>query len=330
MAKLKLTCALSSNPRTQPIIDGIVSPEAIELETVALHPSEMFFRQLKYSEFDVSEMSCSSLTIATSQAQTEWVGLPVFTSRRFFHTGVLVRTDRGIEQPADLAGKRVGVPEFQQTAALWTRSVLRSEYGVDPRTERWWMERNPDKSHGGQTNFAPPPGIDLQYVPPEKNLGQMLIDGELDALSHWIDARNLVDRSHVDPRQSPNVRYLFDRAAEAKRYYAKTGMYPINHTVVVRRSLLEREPWIARSVYDAFVAAKAAIGRERGASIEPWLATGVIGPDGRAGLARDPMAYGVVAARRELESVTRYDYEQGLAKRRVGLEELFWPESLNW
>src|ERR1700744_3662850 len=106
MAKLKLTCALSSNPRTQPIIDGFVKTEGIELDTIALHSSEMFFRQLKYSEFDVSEMSCSSLTIATSQAATEWVGLPIFTSRHFCHSGFLVRPDRGIKKPGDLAKKK--------------------------------------------------------------------------------------------------------------------------------------------------------------------------------------------------------------------------------
>ena len=217
----------------------------------------MFFRQLKYAEFDVSEMSCSSLTIATSQAQTQWVGVPVFTSRRFFHTHVLVRTDRGIEKPADLAGKKFGLPEFQQTAQIWTRSVLRSEYGVDPRTEHWWMERNPELSHGGQTGFTPPPGIDLQYVPKEKNLGQMLIDGELDALSGWIDARNLVDRSVVDPRQDKNVRHLFDPAAEAKRYFAKTNIFPINHCLVVRRSIVEKYPWVVLNLYAMFEAVKA-------------------------------------------------------------------------
>ena len=329
MAKLKLTCALSSNPRTQPIIDGIVSPEAIELETVALHPSEMFFRQLKYSEFDVSEMSCSSLTIATSQAQTEWVGLPVFTSRRFFHTGVLVRTDRGIEQPADLAGKRVGVPEFQQTAALWTRSVLRSEYGVDPRTERWWMERNPDKSHGGQTNFAPPPGIELQYVPPEKNLGQMLIDGELDALSHWIDARNLVDRSHVDPRQSPNVRYLFDRAAEAKRYYAKTHIYPINHCVVVRRSIVEQYPWVVLNIYNMFDAVKTYNARTLDLALEPYYDAGLLSSELGPQLQTDLLPYGVKRSRHVLETITQSVVDDGLAQRRVGLDEIFAPNTLD-
>ena len=329
MAKLKLTCALSSNPRTQAIVDGIVTPEAIELETIALHPSEMFFRQLKYSEFDVSEMSCSSLTIATSQAPTEWVGLPVFTSRRFFHTGVLVRTDRGIDTPADLAGKRVGVPEFQQTAALWTRSVLRSEYGVDPRTEHWYMERNPDQSHGGQTHFTPPPGIDLQYVPKDKNLGQMLIDGEVDALSYWIDARNLVDRSIVDPRTSPNVRYLFDRAGEAKRYYAKTNIYPINHCVVVRRSIVEKYPWVVLNLYNMFEAVKARNAHLLELALEPYFAAGLLAGDVGPAVRTDLLPYGVKRSRQVLETITKSVVDDGLAKRQVGLEELFAPNTLD-
>ncbi len=329
MAKLKLTCALSSNPRTQPIIDGLVTPEAIELETTALHPSEMFFRQLKYAEFDVSEMSCSSLTIATSQAQTEWVGLPVFTTRRFFHTGVLVRTDRGIDKPADLAGKRVGVPEFQQTAALWTRSVLRSEYGVDPRTEHWYMERNPDQSHGGQTNFGPPPGIDLQYVPKDKNLGQMLIDGELDALSHWIDARNLVDRSVVDPRKSPDVRYLFDPPAEAKRYYAKTNIYPINHCVVVRRSIVEKNPWVVLNLYNMFEAVKKRNTHDLDRALEPYVDAGLVSKGADATMHTDVLPYGVKRSRHVLETITQSVVDDGLAKRRVGLEELFAPNTLD-
>src|ERR1700761_155117 len=123
MPQLKLTCALSNNPRTRAILDGAVKPDDIDLECTALHPSEMFFRQLKYKEFDVSEMSMASMTVATDQGQRDWVMIPVFTTRMFFHTGVIVRKDRGIEKPADLNGKIVGVPEFQQTAVIWTREV---------------------------------------------------------------------------------------------------------------------------------------------------------------------------------------------------------------
>jgi 4,5-dihydroxyphthalate decarboxylase len=161
-------------------------------------------------------------------------------------------------------------------------------------------------------------------------MGEMMVKGELDATVLYITDRNLIDRSKVDLESRSDIRTLFpDPAAEAKRYYAKTGMYPINHTVVIRRSLLEREPWIARSLYDAFLAAKAYGKRQRDESIESYFATGLLGVEERAALARDPMPYGIVAARRELETIARYDYEQGLAKRLVNLEELFAPECMN-
>ncbi len=330
MAKLKLTCALTENPRTKPIADGHVQAEGITLEISSMHASEMFFRQLKYAEFDVSEMSCSSLSIATSQAQTQWVALPIFTSRQFFHTRVLVRTDRGIDKPADLAGKRFGVPEFQQTAAVWTRAALRSEYGVDPKTLHWYMERNPDQSHGGSTGFTPPPGIDLQYVPKEKNLGQMIVDGELDA-TRWIDARNLIDRSTTDPLSSPNVRYLFpDPDAEAKRYYEKTHIYPINHTVVVRRSIVEKYPWVVLNLYSMFVEAKAHSMRDLDTNLEPYFESGLLDGSAKKTLHTDVMPYGIKANRKILETITQSNYEDGLAKRVVGLDEMFSPNTLEF
>jgi 4,5-dihydroxyphthalate decarboxylase len=330
MAKLKLTCALSTNPRTTAILDGTIAPEGIDLETTALFPSEMFLRQLKYAEFDVSEMSLSSLTIATSQGPTEWVGLPVFTSRRFFHTGILVNVNSGIEKPADLAGKRVGVPEFQQTAALWTRAVLRHEFGVDARSMKWNMERGPEQSHGGQTGFTPPAGIELSYVPPEKNIGQMLVDGELDALIHFINEKNLVDRSTVDPRTSPNVRNLFDPLAEAHRYYKKTGVYPINHGMVVRRSIVEQHPWVVLNLYDAFVRAKQRIAREIHDDLEPYFDAGLFDDTVAPALQIDPLPYGVKSARPVLEMITQAVVDDGLAKRRVGLDELFAKNTLEF
>src|SRR5882757_4617664 len=122
--KLELSIALARNENTEAILDGRIAPDAIKLHPTALHPSEMFWRQLKFAEFDVSEMSMSSLTIATAQGPTPWVGIPVFTTREFFHLRILVRTGAKIDTPADLRGKRVGVPEYQQTAALWSRGVL--------------------------------------------------------------------------------------------------------------------------------------------------------------------------------------------------------------
>lgn len=317
------------NPRTAPILAGEVEAEGIRLIPTPCHASEMFWRQLKFEEFDVSEMSVSSLVIATANGPTDWVAIPVFTMRHFFHTSVLVRTAAGIEKPADLRGKRIGVPEYQQTWAVWSRGIFGDEFGVQPRDNTWYMERSPEQSHGGATGFKPPPGVEFHYIPPSTNMGEMMVNGQLDATLLYINNRNLIDRSKVELDGRGDIRTLFpDPIAEAKRYYTKTGMFPINHTVVVRRSLLEREPWIARSIYDMFVASKARQLKERTEALEPYVSTGVLGADARAGLARDPLPYGIASSRRELETIARYDFEQGLAKRTVGLEELFAPDCM--
>jgi 4,5-dihydroxyphthalate decarboxylase len=326
---LELSVALMPNARTAPILGGHIQPQGIRWIPTGVHASEMFWRQLKFAEFDVSEMSVSSLVIATANGLTDWVAIPVFTMRHFFHTSVLVRKGAGIEKPSDLKGKRIGVPEYQQTWAVWSRGIFADEFGVQPKDNIWYMERAPEQSHGGATGFTPPPGVEFHYIPPATNIGEMMVKGELDATVLYIVDRNLIDRSKVDLDSRSDIRTLFpDPHAEATRYYAKTGMYPINHTVVVRRSLLEREPWIARSLYDAFVAAKAYIKNQRDACLESYFATGLLSADQRKALANDPMPYGVVAARRELETIARYDYEQGLAKRLVTLDELFAPDCM--
>src|ERR1700733_5470725 len=145
-SRLPLSIALSDNPNTRPLIDGAAAPEGIALTPTVVHPSEMFWRQLKFGEFDVSEMSMSSLLISTSRGPTPWVALPVFTTREFFHTRILVRAAAGGAPPAHLKGKRVGVLEYQQTAAIWSRGVLENEFGVRPRDMEFFMERVADKS----------------------------------------------------------------------------------------------------------------------------------------------------------------------------------------
>ena len=143
-------------------------------------------------------MWISSLTISAARGVRDWVGLPVFSMRRFFHTGILVRADAGIARPQDLKGKRVGVPEYQQTAAVWCRGILSDEFGVDPRDLHWFMERPPEQSHGGSTGFTPPPGVRLEYIPTRTNIGEMLLAGELDATLLYLPEPNLVDRSRAD------------------------------------------------------------------------------------------------------------------------------------
>jgi 4,5-dihydroxyphthalate decarboxylase len=326
---LRLSIALSDNERTRPLLEGRVAPQGIALVPTMIHPSEMFWRQLRFAEFDISEMSMSSLIISTARGDTRWVAIPVFTMRRFFHTSIIVRNDSGIATPAQLRGKRIGVPEYQQTWAIWSRGVLQHEFGVHAREIEWYMERNPDKSHGGATGFAPPAGVTVRQIPPDTNMGEMLMRGELDGSIHYLPERNLVDRSRVDI--SSMTRHLFpDPAAEGRRYFAKTGIFPINHTVVVRRSLVERHPWIALNLYSAFVAAKDEIARAGASYLSWYFETGLLADDvARTLAAHDPLGYGFKAARPVLETVTQYVHEQGLCDRKVALDELFAPSTLD-
>lgn len=326
---LTLSIALSDNERTRPITQGRIQPQGVRLIPTVVHPSEMFWRQLKYSDFDISEMSLSSLFIATARGDRRWVALPIYTSRMFFHTNILVRTDRGIVKPEDLRGKRVGVPEYQQTAALWSRGILEHEFGVSARDIDWFMERGPEKSHGGATGFKPPEGVGLNQIAASTNIGEMLVNGELDATLLYLSNRNLVDRSTIDLATVDVVQPLFrDKQAETRRYFAKTGIYPINHTVVIKRELYERHPWLALNLYHAFMAAKKEVENETADTLQAYFDTGLIDPAGQQGLQSDPKAYGMKASRKVIETISQYVHEQGLTERRVGVEELFAPSTL--
>ncbi len=328
-SQLELSIALSDNDRTRPLIEGRVSPQGITLIPTVVHPSEMFWRQLRFSEFDVSEMSMSSLIISVSRGDTRWLAIPVFTMRKFFHTSIIVRRDGAVAAPADLRGKRIGVPEYQQTWAVWSRGILQHEFGVHSRDIEWFMERNPDKSHGGATGFAAPEGVRVNQIPPGSNIGKMLLRGALDGALHYLVDKNLVDRSTVDI--AGVTRTLFeDPAAEGRRYYAKTGLFPINHTVVVRRSLLERHPWIALNLFSAFVAAKAEIASYGSSHLHWYFEAGLLDTAVKRILAdNDPLAYGFKAARAVLETIAQYVHEQGLSARRVDVSEIFAPSTLD-
>ena len=327
--QIELSIALSDNERTRPLLEGEVAPQGIRLLPTMIHPSEMFWRQLRFAEFDVSEMSMSSLIISIARGERSWVALPVFTMRKFFHTSIIVRNDSGIASPADLRGKRIGVPEYQQTWAIWARGVLQHEFGVQPREIEWYMERNPDRSHGGATGFRAPEGVRVNQIPPSDNIGAMLLRGALDGALHYLVDKNLVDRSTVDISAVTHTLFA-DPAAEGRRFYAKTGLYPINHGVVMRRSLHERHPWIALNLYSAFLAAKERIARAAGSHLAWYFETGLVdGAVERTLQEKDPLAYGVKSSRTVLETIARYVHEQGLCPRRVELEEIFVPSTLD-
>jgi 4,5-dihydroxyphthalate decarboxylase len=322
--KLQLTIALTSNPRTWPVLDGRVKPEGIDLMITQLTPSEMFWRQLKFAEFDASEMSMSSLIMAIGSGDERWTGVPVFTTRRFYHSHIVVRRDAGIDKPADLKGKRVGVPEYQQTAALWTRGVLEHEFGVTPRDMEFWMERVPSHSHRGAVGFDTPPGVTINQIPAEKNIGDMMLSGELQAAIHYVlPERNLIDRSRAELLRDERIKTLFDPAAEGARYHAKTGILPINHGMVVKREVLARHPWVALNLLECFNKANAIAERERVAQAEYHAAAGLLGTSADKGLRTQLVKHGVQANRKVLETIAQYSHEQGLTKRVVKIPEIF-------
>ncbi len=200
---LQLSIGITSNPRTWPIIDGTVKPDGIDLIPTVLHPSELFWRQLHFAEFAVSEMSCSSFLIAVARGDTRFVGLPIFTTRRFFHTSILVRArsrHREARRPQGQARRRAGISADRGFVG---RGVLQHEFGVAPKDMEFWMERTPEMSHGGATGFKPPPGVTVHQIPADKSIGSMMLAGELDAVLHYLSGRNLVDRSRADLASHP-------------------------------------------------------------------------------------------------------------------------------
>jgi 4,5-dihydroxyphthalate decarboxylase len=327
--KLQLSLAITNNPRTWPIIDGRVVPDGIDFTMSVLDPSEMFWRQLRFAEFDVSEMSMSSLMMVRAQGDERFYGLPVFTTRRFFHTNILVRKDAKIDSPTDLKGKRVGVPEYQQTAALWIRGALENEFGVAPRDMTFFMERVPSRSHAGAVGFKPPPGVTINQIPPEKSIGSMMVSGELDACMFYIRNQNLVDRSTEDLHNNPAIKPLFpDSAAEGIRYYKKTSIYPINHGMVIKREVAEKNPWAVINILKAFAEANDIAERERREHVTYHLDTGLVPPQYREGLATRIIEHGLKANRVTLEAAAGYSNQQGLTSRVVKVDEVFAPSAM--
>ena len=329
---MDISIALSDNHYTRPITQGRVHPQGARFLPTSVHPSEMFWRQLKYADFDVSEMSLSSLFIASSKGDRRWVALPIYTSRTFFHTWILIRNDRGIHSPSDLKGKRVGVPEYQQTAALWSRGILQHEFGVLAKDITWFMERGPEKSHGGSTGFKPPEGVVLNRIDPKTNIGEMLVNGELDATLLYLNSKNLVDRSQIDVLGHPNIEPLFkDPFTETTRFYRKTGLFPINHTVVMKRDLYERHPWLALNIYHAFVEAKRQADEDAREALQSMMETGAIqlGAGVQSHLWQDQAKkYGMKESRSVLQTIARYIHEQGLSPEPIAIDDIFAPSTL--
>jgi 4,5-dihydroxyphthalate decarboxylase len=328
--EIQLSLGVTPNPRTMPIVDGQAKPDGIGFIPTVRHPSELFWRQLRFSEFDVSEISLSGLMMLVARGDDRFVGLPIFTTRRFFHSWIMVRRDVNIERPQDLHGKRVGVPEYQQTAALWIRAALQHEFGVEPKDMEFWMERAPSQSHGAGTGFKAPPGVTIHTIPQEKSIGSMMVSGELDAVLFYLADSNLIDRSRIDLAKHPAIKTLFpDPIAEGVRYFRKTRLYPINHTMVIKRKVAEQYPWAMLNILKAFNEANELADRQRIEQVTYHIETGLLPAEAAQTITTPVVQHGVKANRRVLEAAAQHSLEQGLTPRLMKIEELFVPSTLD-
>src|SRR5215471_102971 len=250
MVEVPITIACGNYDRTRAIRDGRVKVEGCEVTYLPLYPEEIFFRAFRYQEFDVSELSFSSYIRTVAAGTCAYVGIPAFVSRLFRHSGIYVRADAGIRAPADLKGKRIGLPEYQITAVVWMRGMLQHEYGVLPTEIHWRNGGQEEAGRGERTPLKPIAGLDLQPIGNDQTLVGLLRDGELDALfTARAPSSFLAVETHID-------RLFADTRAAEIAYYKKTRLFPIMHLVGVRKTLAEQCPWLATSVYKALCEAK--------------------------------------------------------------------------
>ncbi len=325
MPKLSLTVATWDYDRVRPLMDGRVEIEGCEINFMPMKVEEVFHRAYFHGEFDIAEIGFSPFLIALSRGTAPYVAVPAFLSRTFRHSAVYMRTDRGIREPADLRGKRIGVPEYQQSAVLWVRGFLNDEHGIAARDINWVQGGLEAWGRKDKFPLNLPADFPLSGAPDGKSLSQLLAAGELDAVISARDPSCFV-QGH------PKVARLFgDYRAVEKDYFKRTGIFPIMHAVGVRNDLAKRHPWLPASVMKAFSEAKSIADADLREVVAlkiglPWLAAEVEAT--QAIMGRDFWSYGVEANRTTLEAMARYSFEQGLAVRKLAVEEMFAASTL--
>jgi 4,5-dihydroxyphthalate decarboxylase len=323
MAKLQLSVAVGDYDRVRPLIDGAVAIDGVDPTFMTLVPEEIFFRAFRHAEFDICELSMSSFTVKTAQGDNPYVGVPAFLSRAFRHTSIYVRTDR-VRAPADLKGRKIGVPEYQLTANVWARAILEDDHGVKPADVTWVRGGIETPGRPEKISIDLPKEIKIESAPDGSTISQLLERGDIDGF--------MAPRPPFIPGGNPHVGWLFaDPTAAAKDYYRRTRIFPIMHMVGVRRTIAERHPWLPAAVLKAFAQAKAVAL----AKLSDTSATKVTLPfveeqlkAARALMGEDFWSYGVASNRHVIEAFLRHHHGQGLSPRRLAVEELFHPSTL--
>ena len=307
---LPLTLAISPYDHARGL-----APQGIDLAVLELPIEEIFFRFTKFREWHASEMSFGKTVSMMAEPSPDIMPIPVFPSRVFRHSAIYVGEKSTIKEPKDLEGRKVGIPEWAQTAGIYVRGLLQHEYGVDLARIRWHQAGVQQPGRIEKVRLHLPEGLRITAVP-DKSLAGMLASGELDAV---ISARD------------PGGRRLFESSREMEEaYFRKTRIYPIMHLVVLRRDAYERDRWIAMNLFKAFEAAKRESTQrlvEIGLSHVPmpWVAEHARRWRELAG--EDFWPYGIEPNRPTLEALVQYAHEQGVTARRLKVEELFAPET---
>ena len=325
MAKLTVSLAGVDYDRTRALFDGTVPIAGCETICCAMSPEEAFHRAFRYQEFDITELSLSNSMALVAQRANAYVAIPVFPSRLFRHSSIYVRSDRGIERPEDLRGKVIGVPDYSMTAAVWIRGILEDEYGVRAADVKWRSGGLEQPGREARVALELPAGIELQAITAGETLSEQLDSGRIDGLISAL-APSCLGRN-------PAVRRLFpDYRAVEEAYFERTRMFPIMHVVGIRRSLLEKHPWLAVNTYLAYLKAKEICYRQLETighlfTTLPWPVEEL--SRARVLMGEDFWSYGVEANRRELAAVSRYAFEQGIIDRQLAVEDLFAPSTLS-
>ncbi|KAJ5820171.1 hypothetical protein N7474_005762 [Penicillium riverlandense] len=325
---LRLSFACWDYDRMKAIEDGRVRAEAIELNFLNLRVEETFFRQLRFQEFDLSELSLSSYVMTLHQEKPPFIALPVFPSRFFRHQSMYVNRNAGISKPEDLAGKKIGIPEYQMTAAVWQRGILEEYHGVSASQVQFYVgaiERS-DQKRISKVLHSVPDDIKVTAISKGQNLSEMLANGELDAVFS-ASRPSSFDTSENVERLFPNFKEI-----EAE-YYRKTQLFPIMHVVALKRDVYEQNPWVAKSLTKAFAlsldVAYASI-QDRSALryILPWLEDHVIETRALMGGNERWWQDGFQENKHVIDKFLEYHHRQGLSPRRLKPEEIFAPNTL--
>jgi len=325
MSKLKLSFGCWNYDRTRALMDGRVQADGIDLNYLNMPVEETFFRMLRHKEFEVAEMSLSSYTVSLFSEARPFIAIPIFPSRFFRHSCIYVNAASGIREPKDLIGKRVGNPEYQMTAPAWIRGILQDEYQVPVDSVTYFTGGEEEPGRPEKLKLDLPPNIKVERIGADQTLSSMLASGEIDAL---YTAR--MPSSYLS--SGGKVKRLFESYVDVeKAYYRKTKIFPIMHTVVIRRDVYEQNRWVAQSLYKAFCQAQAETYKDlyETAALKamlPWLTAHV--EEARAEMGDDFWPYGLEKNHATLDTFLRYSFEQGLSKRKLNPEDLFAPESL--